>query len=193
MNHSRCPWCGKKLDRCSDQKNIKKMMMPSALTYARCSHCRHYYGQWPRSKRMIICLVGLILPLIIGLILRIPYFMFLSLIFVFPPLFAPYDKMDENEMPVKTGNDLRLKIVLQEVYEAVPLNEIYFLTDSFDDSECFSAVSPIYLTSYHRRTGIISGHFLYEHPQNAEYIARSECKLYNSDMVLVAEIRLEHI
>ena len=142
---------------------------------------------------MMICLGGMILPIIIGLILRFPYMMFLSLIFVFPPLFAPYDKMDENEMPVKTGNDLRLKIVLQEVYEAVPLNEIYFLTDSFDDSECFSAVSPIYLTSYHRRTGIISGHFLYEHPQNAEYIARSECKLYNSDMVLVAEIRLEHI
>lgn len=193
MNRSRCPWCGKKLDRCSDHKNIKKAMTPSALTYARCSHCRHYYGQWGRSKLMMICLGGMILPIIIGLILRFPYMMFLSLIFVFPPLFAPYDKMDENEMPVKTEDHLKLQLTLQKVCGAVPIHEIYFLTDSFDDSECFSAVSPIYLTSYHRKTGMISGHFLYEHPQNAEYIARSECKLYNSDMVLVAEFRLEHI
>lgn len=139
--------------------------------------------------------------------MRFEFFVFLpvvilSFIFQFYPLLLiyavslilscfliPLTRMDEQEEPAAPDKMLAFNAVFMEKEQAVKAHRFYFLTEHFDDCEAFSVVSPICIESCDRKTNAISGYFLYDHPQNAEYCNQDAAILYNSKGKPVVKIK----
>lgn len=105
MSRNRCPWCGKKINRFKDGKNVRQRITPAAFRFARCSHCHEYYGQNVRSKRVVICFICLWVILLIGCLLKNGYIALSSLIFALVAITSPLEKMNEKEEVIKTRSD----------------------------------------------------------------------------------------
>mgnify|MGYP004522006235 FL=1 len=61
-------------------------------------------------------------------------------------------------------------------------NQVYFLTDRFDNYSAFSAVSPICIETFDKKSGKVIWHFLYGHNDNTKYADKDELEIYGSDM-----------
>ena len=97
MKQKRCPWCGKEVDIAVDSKRVQKKRTPMYLTYAKCSFCNNYYGQSVKSrviKGSILVACSLVL---IALVLKLYYILFLLILLPFVAMASPLQKMDEDE------------------------------------------------------------------------------------------------
>lgn len=193
MNKNRCPWCGKKIERRLDL-HVKQKKTPLFFRFARCHHCGHNYGQHIYSSKYMRFEFFAFLPIVI-----------LSFIFQFYPLLLiyaaslilscfliPLTRMDEEEDPVAPDDILTFKASLIEKEHMIKAHRFYFLTDHFDDCEVFSTVSPICVDSFDQKHNVISGYFLYDHPQNAEYQNKATSMLYDSDGKPIGKIKFLH-
>lgn len=189
MALNRCPWCGKEINRFNDQQNVKKIMTPRNFRFARCSHCRKFYGQNVKSKRISFCFMSMLVLLILGLFLENGYIALLSLFFVPIALFSPLEKMTKDETGAEY-EETELSVKVQESYMRLKLKKLYFLTDTFNDNESFSVASPFYFYGYNKRDKEFSARFIYNHFQNNEYVNKDNIKIYDSKMRLVAVISI---
>lgn len=190
MNLNRCPWCGKKIKRQLDC-HAEKKRTPRYFRFARCPHCDHYYGQHIYSSKYMRFEFFAFLPVV--LLTFIFQFYPLLLIYaaslILPCFLIPLTRMDEQEEPIEPDKMLAFKASLIEKEHMIKARRFYFLTDRFDDCEVFSTVSPICVDSFDRKHNTISGYFLYDHPQNAEYRNQDTAILYDSDGKPVGKIQ----
>lgn len=186
--NNRCPWCGKKINRYINQKEILPQKTPANLRFARCIHCHNYYGQNLKSKRNILLLLTALILFTVGAIFENTYIMCLSLPVALLILFTPLKKMDEKEAVVAFQHT-ELEAVVTEHYIKIHIHDIYFFSIDFDKYECFSTVSPIYIISSDKNQ--ITFSFLYEHPQNIELLNQNNVLIYNSNMKATAKISFQ--
>ena len=85
--------------------------------------------------------------------------------------------------------DLLCKMVIIEKHQKIKPHELYFLNDDFDDFAPFILASPIYIYDVSKKRNIASGEFLYKHEKNYDYINKDICKLYDTEMNLIAKIK----
>ena len=189
MNKNRCPWCGKKINPSIDGKDVEKKKTSRYLTYAKCSSCGHYYGQSINSNLIKCVFLAAGVLLLIAFISGIYNICFLLILIPFIALCTSFKRMDENENIVKTDHTLDVELVFIEA-GSIRTNEFYFLNSDFDEHESFSCVSPICIYCLKKKGKRTVGYFLYEHNENAEYINKNECDLYNSEKNLVAKVKL---
>lgn len=186
--NNRCPWCGKKINRYINQKEILPQKTPANLRFARCFHCHNYYGQNLKSKRNILLLLTALMLFTVGAIFENIYIMCLSLPVAVLILFTPLKKMDEKEEVIAFQNT-ELEAFVTERYKKIHIHDIYFFSIDFDQYECFSTVSPIYIIRSNKNRLVVS--FLYEHPQNIELLNRNNVLIYNSNMKATAKISFQ--
>lgn len=104
------------------------------------------------------------------------------LFLLIPTVFLiPIRKMNENEEFVLEDYEKKYFSVYSGKHP-VKKKQMYFLTDRFDDCAAFSAVSPICIESFNKKSREVLWHFLYEHPDNMKYADRDEFEIYGSDM-----------
>ena len=109
MKQKRCPWCGEKIDIAVDSKRVQKKRTPMYLTYAKCSFCNNYYGQSVKSrviKGSILVACSLVL---IALVLKLYYILFLLILLPFIAMASPLKKMDKDENLVVSEPVRKLK------------------------------------------------------------------------------------
>lgn len=124
----------------------------------------------------------------VGAIFENTYIMCLSLPVALLILFTPLKKMDEKEEVIAFQNT-ELEVFVTERYKKIHIHDIYFFSIDFDQYECFSTVSPIYIIRSNKNRLVVS--FLYEHPQNIELLNRNNVLIYNSNMKATAKISFQ--
>lgn len=191
----RCPWCGKTINKRRDKSDFT---VKNSYRIANCSHCFKKYGQVPTFPHMFInifiFLAG-ILPCgfisdklfgnpIVLVVVEFAVFLYLS------HKFTPYAKLDDRQRQVDINNDMLCCALIIEVYEKLRCNEIYFLSDDFDSFETYTLASPIHVYHINKKEKYLTGEFLYMHEKNYEYIDKDVCELYDSNMKLVAKVKI---
>ena len=96
--------------------------------------------------------------------------------------------MDEKEEVIAFQNT-ELEVFVTERYKKIHIHDIYFFSIDFDQYECFSTVSPIYIIRSNKNRLVVS--FLYEHPQKIELLNRNNVLIYNSNMKATAKISFQ--
>lgn len=194
MNRTRCPWCGKKIDKVRDTVNwadrFETHSVPRMLRIANCGHCRHKYGQVPvfRHELKIICIV--VLVAILALFLRSGMLLVLAFTpLLFGLIFTPYSKLDDKGNVCEINTDLLCEFMIVQQYSKINFDELYFLNDSFDNFEPFVLASPIYIYRVSKKNKAVLGEFLYMHQKNYGFIQKDICDLYDTEMNLIAKIK----
>lgn len=195
MNRTRCPWCGKIIDKKLGKAEWKDRLANPSVSrifhMAKCSHCGNKYGQASFSPYMLtIWLLGVAL-FILGLVLQFFPLLFAPILVVLLGQFAPYSKLDEDCCAVEKREELMCDLEIVERYGKITPYEIYFLEDNFDSFEPFILASPIQIDRVLKKKGVASGSFLYMSEKNYNYINSDICNLYNTDMVLVAKVKIK--
>ena len=190
MRNIRCPWCGKKIDPQKDRKNKMDRHNPHYFIFAQCGHCNKYYGQTMQSRHAMCCFLAVCLVLVAAYVLEIGYIAFLSLIFIFLSLLSPIEKIDEKGYSIKTKT-MKFEAFLISPNNTVSRGQLYFLDDMFDERTPFSSISPIYITSYNKKSNKIKGHFLYDQDMNNIVFDKDSVPLYDSNMKLVSSIKFD--
>ena len=192
MNITRCPWCGKIIDKSKDAilwKDIISSSVPRMLRKANCGHCGHKYGQVPIFPYILIFLIPVPILLCLGIILQSVFLLLLSITPCFLFMLMPYSKLDDGGKLCDTSTDLLCNFSVIEKYGKIKRDELYFLDDSFDSFEPFILASPINICCTSKKSNLVLGEFLYMHKKNYDYIDKNECNLYDTNMNLVAKIR----
>ncbi len=192
MNRTRCPWCGKIIDRQKDTVTWHDVFGPSVprrLHQANCAHCRHKYGQVPLFPYVMWIGIAVLSLLVLAFVFQSGWLFVVA----FTPclLFAlmPYSPLDDKGVP-REGNPNRLcDIEIIEACRKIRRDELYFLDDGFDSFAPFTAVSPIHIYRVSPKDGTAAGEFLYVHEKNYAYIDKDRCALYDTHMHWVATIR----
>lgn len=188
MKNNRCPWCGKLINRFHDQRKVRKKETPRFLRFARCSHCGNYYGQNSRSPHSLVALLSAVAALVTGYMLGNGFIILLSVPIAVSVAFLPLQRMDENEQPV-TENTARY--IGTFVGDGISLKKDYYaLRDDYDSREPYSVVSPIKVVSFNRKTNETEFVFLYEHPDNKEYIDSGALCLFGTDGVNIGTVKI---
>lgn len=179
----RCPWCGKKIDCRYDSRRVKQNKLPRFFLFARCSNCDKYYGQAVFTSVYMKIMFYLFVPLLItAYILQEGRILMIYLFLLIPTVFLiPIRKMNENEEFVLEDYEKKYFSVYSGKHP-VKKKQIYFLTDRFDDCAAFSAVSPVCIEKFDKKSGKVMWHFLYEHTDNMRYADKDEFEIYGSDM-----------
>ena len=193
MNRTRCPWCGKIVDKKKDTVSWRDVVVspsvPRMLRQANCGHCRNKYGQVPvLSYNLKIDLI-VILLLIAAFVLQSGFLFVIAFVPVFFSVFTPYAKLDDRGELREINTDLLCEFVIIDTYDKIKRDELYFLDDCFDKFESFSLASPIQVNDVSKKDDTVSGEFLYMHEKNYDYMKKESCELYNTDMKLVARIK----
>lgn len=101
--------------------------------------------------------------------------------------FIPFKRMNENEEFVQMDYETAY-LYDYEGQCRINKNEIYFLSDKFDEYSAFSTVSPVYIDSFNKKSKEVSWHFLYEHPDNQKYTDQKVIEIYDSDMNRIGKL-----
>ena len=193
MNRTRCPWCGKRMDRQKDNilwsDVIERRATPRMLRQANCSHCRHKYGQIPLRRYVLMIVLSELLIVILALIIQSAILFVALLLPGFLLLFMPYAKLDDKGIPCDVNKDLLCEITIIEKYGDIKRYELYFLNNRFDDFEPFILASPIYIYLASKKSDKIYGEFLYMNEKNYDYMGQEICDLYDTEMNLIAKIK----
>lgn len=192
----RCPWCGKIMNEREDKGEIS--IPHNNRRVANCSHCFKKYGQVPTFPHafinIIIAFAG-ILPCaaisdkLLGnpiLLVGVEFVAFLWL----SRKFTPYSKLDDRGRQVDINNDMLCCALIIETYGKLKCNEIYFLSDDFDLFEPYTLASPIHVYHINKKEKYVTGEFLYMHEKNYDYIDKDVCELYDSNMKLIAKVKI---
>lgn len=198
MNRTRCPWCGKRIDRTKDKdKSFWQYSIPgySMLRRADCTHCGHKYGQFPIYPYLFICDLLVLVIVVLLFIFQSYFLLFVSFLALlsdfFMHLLMPYSKLDDKGKPYEDNSDLHCKMVIIEKYGEIKRYDLYFLDNRFDDFEPFTLASPIYIYYVSSKSSMALGEFLYMSPKNYDYIGQESCDLYDTQMNLIAKIKFE--
>ena len=196
MNRTRCPWCGKRIDKAKDKdktfwKNIG--LGVSLLHKANCAHCGRMYGQFPVFSYLfkidlltiLIVVLTFVFQSEILFVISIPILLFDFLLHVF----MPYSKLNDKGKPCEENTDLCCKMVVLEKNAEIKSYELYFLNDCFDDFEPFVLASPIHIDHISKKDDTVSGEFLYMHEKNYDFIEKDSCDLYDTNMNRIAKIK----
>ena len=196
----RCPWCGKIMNRHKDKRKLSDRWdssVPSRLRLARCRHCGHKYGQIPTFPYVYINIIIAFL-LLLGCFWVI-YELEISVWFALFPMmcvyylfrtFTPYSKLNDRGRQVDINNDMLCCALIIETYGKIKCNEIYFLSDDFDLFEPYTLASPIHVYHINKKEKYVTGEFLYMHEKNYNYIDKDVCELYDSNMKLIAKVKI---
>ncbi len=195
MNTTRCPWCGKIIDKEKDKTEWKDRLANRSVSrqfhLAKCSHCGHKYGQAFTSPYMLTIWLSGSALFILGLVLQFIPLLFAPILVIVLGQFAPYSKLDEDCSTVEKREELMCDLEIVERCGKITPYEIYFLEDNFDSFEPFILASPIQIDRVSKKKGVASGSFLYMNEKNYNYIDSDICNLYNTDMVLVANVKIK--
>ena len=198
MNRTRCPWCGKRIDKVKDRDKVSWQDMSlghSMLHKANCSHCGHKYGQFPvfpyLFKMDMLVLLLVILVFVFQSALLFAALFLLLFLNVFLHLSMSYSKLDDTGKPVEENTDLYCKMKILEKYGKIKRYELYFLNDSFDGFETFTQAAPIYIYFVSQKSDTVLGEFLYMHEKNYDFMEKESCELYDTSMNLIARIKLK--
>ena len=199
MNKTRCPWCGKLINKENDIKKYRQKYITihvgDAIRYnGICSHCGKIYSKLPNQ----VVTIFLFLSSVVGILLGI-FFDFLPLL-VFALIFLGsfivvsittmmYRRIDSgNRYVVRYDREFKVKIYVIQQYYEISQCEILLLFSKHDEQEPFSSVSPIFISRFDKKANIIEGYWLYDHCDNA-YFASLDCvHLYDDDGNIVADI-----
>ena len=193
MNRTRCPWCGKKIDKVKDTINLGDVFenpsVPQMLRKANCGHCGRKYGQVPVFRYELKIIFIVILIAILAFVFQSGILLVLAFIPFFGAVFTPYSKLDNKGKTCDTNTDLLCKIKVIDKYNNIKRDEVYFLNDCFDNFEPFVLESPIYIRYVSKKSYIVLGEFLYMHEKNYGFIEKDSCDLYDTEMNLTAKIK----
>ena len=196
MNRTRCPWCGKLIDKEADSAEYRKkyfylhIKISFGRQYGICSHCGKIYNDVPRSA--LICLIAWFAYF--GFLMILPIAMY-SAIIVLPLLViisskpSHFKRIDDNlSGVVKHEEKLRAKAnICKQYYDILP-NEILLLSKDHDAHEPFSRVSPISVSKLDKKSGTLEGYWLYHHCDNAYFASLDQVRLYDDKGNVVADI-----
>lgn len=193
MNRTRCPWCGKIVDKKKDTVSwrdvVERPSVPRMLRQANCEHCRNKYGQVPVfSYNLKIDLIVIVL-LVVAFVLQSGILFVLAFVPILFNVMTPYSKLDDRGKLREINTDLLCEFVMIDTYDKIKRDELYFLDNCFDKFETFSLASPIQVHYVSKKDNAVSGEFLYMHEENYNYIKKDSCELYNTNMELVAKIK----
>ena len=159
MNRTRCPWCGKKIDKNKDtilwRDVIASPSVPQMLRKANCGHCLHKYGQVPIFQHVLRIILTVILAVILAFVLQSGILFVLAFIPFFWLAFTPYSKLDNNGKICEVNTDLLCKIMIIEKYNKINRYELYFFNDCFDDFDPFVLASPIHIYHTSKKSNIV--------------------------------------
>ena len=196
MNKTRCPWCGKLIDKEADAEKYRKkyfyfyLKITFGRHYGICSHCGKIYNNVPRSA-----LISMLILLGLSAISAVfPILLYLALVLI-PVLVlissrnTHFKRIDDNNSGVvKYDEKLKFKALVLKRYYKIHNTVIYPLFSSHDEQDPFSSVSPIAVSSYDEKTGELVGYWLYEHYDNI-YFSTLDCvHLYDDKGNVVADI-----
>lgn len=120
--------------------------------------------------------------LITAYILQEGRILIIYLLLLIPTVFLiPIRKMNGNAEFVPEDCEKKYFSLYMGKYP-IRKKQVYFLTDRFDDYSAFSAVSPVGIETFDKKSGKVIWHFLYEHNDNTKYADKDEFEIYGSDM-----------
>lgn len=192
MNRTRCPWCGKRIDKRKDtiswQDVFASPSVPRMLRKAKCGHCGKKYGQVPIVQFMLGIGIAAAVILVLALAFGSALLLVIALATGFLTCLTPYSKLDDKGKACDEEPDLVCEIVVIEKYQKLRHYDLYFLDTSIDEQKPFTGVSPIEIHSLSPNGDVLYGEFLYRHEKNRVYLQEASCLLYDAKMNLAAKI-----
>lgn len=192
MNRTRCPWCGKRIDKGKDKiyfHDVYSPTVPRFLRKANCHHCRHKYGQVPLLPYVLKTSLAVLVLVVLAFVFQSVFLLVCTLAPCLLLLFTPYSKLNDEGKQCETNTDSLCEFVIMDEYEKLKSNELYFLEDDFDDFEPFLLASPILIHYVSKKANTVLGEFIYMHEKNYDYINKDLCNLYDTNMNLIAKIK----
>ena len=196
MNKTRCPWCGKLIDKQADSSEYAKkhfrLYLKSSFGrhYGVCSYCQKTYNNIPKSAPICsIVMIG-----ICALAMLFPFLLYVVFALAVPAVLissmpAPLKRIDDNNSGVvKYDEALKFKARIIKQYYDMDSLEIFPIFSEYDKHEPFSVASPIFITSVQDNSDTIEGYWLYDHRDNAYFASRDCVHLYDDDGRVVADI-----
>lgn len=193
MNRTRCPWCGKRIDKSKDTMSWQDVFaspsVPRMLRKAKCGHCGKKYGQVPIVQFML----GIGIVVAVLTVLSLAFASVLLLFFAFATgllgCLTPYSKLDDKGKACDEDPALVCEIAVIEKYQKLRHYELYFLDTSIDEQKPFTMVAPIEVHGTSPKGDVLYGEFLYKHEKNQVHLQEASCLLYDTKMNLAAKIR----
>ena len=193
MNRTRCPWCGKRIDKKKDTTKwndvVASPSVPQMLRVANCGHCRHKYGQARVGRYALMMVLILVLTVVLAFVLQSGWLLLLAIPICFLNMLIPYSKLDNKGKVCETNSDLLCEMVIMEQYGKIKRDELYFLNNCFDNFEPFVLAAPIHISDLSKSEKVIAGEFLYMHEKNYVFIEKDSCELYDTEMNLIAKVK----
>ena len=196
MKHTdRCPWCGKIMNKKLDDRDFT---VRHSFGTANCHHCYKKYGQVPTFPHMLINIViflagilpcGFISDKLFGnpiVLVVVEFAVFLYLCHKF----TPYARFNDRKREVEVNPDLVCDVYFLETYDKIQCNRLYFFENDFDCFEPFMVASPICFYNVEKKKNYAWCELLYMHEKNYKYIGKESCDLYDSNMKLVAKVKI---
>ena len=205
MNRTRCPWCGKLVDKQADARKYAKEYVLTVIFrrgrifnhHGVCSHCGNAYSN-TSNKAISLCtyiasgvLISLAFPLeslillIVGIALLIFTLLFSLLTLRFRRVYP------DNLFTVESDKRLRIKPRVIDQYYELRRGEILLLFKDHDAHEPFSRVSPISVSKLDEKAGTLEGYWLYDHCDNAYFASLDRVHLYDDDGNVVADVKFQ--
>lgn len=193
MNRTRCPWCGKRIDKSKDTMSWQDVFaspsVPRMLRKAKCGHCGKKYGQVPIVQFML----GIGIVVAVLTVLSLAFASVLLLFFAFATgllgCLTPYSKLDDKGKACDKDLELVCEISVIEKYQKIRRYDLYFLDTAIDAKKPFASASPIEVLDISKNGDLLHGEFLYRHEGNRAYLKEENYPLYDTKMNLVAKIR----
>ena len=199
MNKTRCPWCGKLIDKEADSEEYRKkyfyyysvMKLSFGRHYGVCSHCGQIYNNVPRSALISLCVllgVAVLLP-VIPMIAGILFIALLPIMALISSRDSHFKRIDDNNSGViKYHERQKFKARVIEQYRDMYALDIFPIFKEHDEKEPFSHVSPIFVTKIDAKSTEIEGYWLYEHADNAYFATLGTVHIYDDEGEVVADI-----
>ena len=203
MNRTRCPWCGKLVDKQADARKFAKHRFLYILRYRAfthngvCSHCGNTYSNTSNKAISLYTyiasgvLISLAFPLeslillIVGIALLIFTLLFSLLTLRFRRVYP------DNLFTGESDKRLRIKPRVIDQYYEIRRGEILLLFKEHDAHEPFSRVSPISVSKLDKKSGTLEGYWLYHHCDNAYFASLDQVHLYDDDGNVVADVKFQ--
>lgn len=163
--------------------------VPRMLRQANCSHCGHKYGQVPLFPYVLRIGLAVLLTVILAFVFQSALLFLVAFIPCLLFLFMPYSKLDDEGKPCEGNPELLCELVIINQCQKIKCEELYFLDDCFDEVEPFFLASPVRIYYVSSKDNIVLGEFLYAHRKNYDYIKKDSCRLYDTKMNFIAEIK----
>lgn len=199
MNKTRCPWCGKLVNKEADAKKYRQKHITVGVGAAIrhngiCSHCENIYSCLPDQTIALILLLSSLVEFLLGFCLETWALIALAHVsfgaFIVVSLITlRYRRIDSGDRHVEhSDKKLKIKMYVIKQYYNINRANIYPIFANHDERESFSTVSPVFVSKFNKKANEIEGYWLYDHCDNA-YFASLDCvHLYDDDGNIVADI-----